>query len=381
MLDIALCNKFIEKVTHYTEYNINIMDENGVIIASRDPSRIGSFHYVASQIIHSDAEILEIKDEKEFPGVLPGINMIIVVNNKRIGVVGVTGTPEEIKPVALMVKMSIETMLVYEMAREDHFRRQSSKERFLNYLLIDNLDSARIKRSAGDLGYRDDLVRIPILCKLQDRSHTESFLSRVKGSELHTKQTISFVLDDTHAIIFMVMPEKEHSSLFADYKTTIGWYLSDVLHWLLVNDIPCKFYIGSFQDNFSNYKAAYEHCKWLENNVFSDKKTEYFYDHTGEYFIDNIPSAQMYSAFNVFLRSVPPASREEYLTTFSALIKNNYNLKESSKDLYVHKNTLDYRYNKLKNLFNINPIASASDRDFCRLLYHFFNSAAGKHRR
>ena len=381
MLDIALCNKFIEKVNHYTEYNINIMDDNGIIIASHDPNRIGSFHYIAYQIIQSGMELLEVRDEKDFPGVLPGINMIILVNNERVGVVGVTGAPDKIKSVALMIKMSIETMLAYEMSKEAHFKRQSSKERFINYLLIDNLDIAKLKQSAAELGYRDDCVRICILCKLKDGEYAEEFIRRLKSSEMHTKQNISFILDDSHILIFMMFPAQNYASFLADYKAMIGCYLADVLHWLLVEDICCKFYIGSFQNNLANYKASYEHCKWLENNIVSNKKAEYFYDHTGDYFLDIIPSAQLYSAFNVFLSSLPAHLRDEYVTTFSALIKNNYNLKESSKDLYVHNNTLTYRYNKLKNLLNINPILSASDRDFCRTLYLFFISAAGKSQR
>ena len=49
-----------------------------------------------------------------YPNVLPGINMVIATGGKREGVVGVTGAPEEVRPVALMVKMAFETMLKYE---------------------------------------------------------------------------------------------------------------------------------------------------------------------------------------------------------------------------------------------------------------------------
>ena len=39
MIEPELARRFIEQVTQYTEYNINIMNEAGVIIASRDPKR------------------------------------------------------------------------------------------------------------------------------------------------------------------------------------------------------------------------------------------------------------------------------------------------------------------------------------------------------
>lgn len=43
MLDNFLAEKFIKKAGESTEYNINIMDEKGVIIASKDAERIGNF--------------------------------------------------------------------------------------------------------------------------------------------------------------------------------------------------------------------------------------------------------------------------------------------------------------------------------------------------
>ena len=46
MIEPEMARRFIEQVTQYTEYNINIMDESGVIIASRDPKRVGTYHEV-----------------------------------------------------------------------------------------------------------------------------------------------------------------------------------------------------------------------------------------------------------------------------------------------------------------------------------------------
>ncbi|HBE86333.1 MAG TPA: hypothetical protein DDW53_14450 [Lachnoclostridium sp.] len=54
-----------------------------------------------------------------------------------------------------------------------------------------------------------------------------------------------------------------------------------------------------------------------------------------------------------------------------ALIKTNYNLVTASKELFVHKNTLLYRYNKVKDILNINPIESSSDRFFLEAFYSF----------
>ena len=88
---IAWRRKTIEQVTKYTSYNVNIMNEQGVIIASRNPERIGKFHEVAWQIVHGTTDIMVTENDNEYPGVLSGINMIIEIEGKREGVVmGVT---------------------------------------------------------------------------------------------------------------------------------------------------------------------------------------------------------------------------------------------------------------------------------------------------
>ena len=42
MIRPEMAKRLIDQITGYTDYNINIMDESGVIIASRDPGRVRS---------------------------------------------------------------------------------------------------------------------------------------------------------------------------------------------------------------------------------------------------------------------------------------------------------------------------------------------------
>ena len=91
MLDNFLAEKFIKKAGESTEYNINIMDEKGVIIASKDAERIGNFHEVAYWIIHGDEEIIDVPDGGKYLGVKPGVMLPIEHRGKRTGAIGVTG--------------------------------------------------------------------------------------------------------------------------------------------------------------------------------------------------------------------------------------------------------------------------------------------------
>jgi len=367
VIELALARKFIEQVAQYTDYNINIMNEQGIIIASRDPGRIGSFHEVAYYIVTSSEDVVLTSDEEDYPGVRPGINMVINLDGKREGVVGITGKPEEVKPIAMITKMAIEAMLKYEMQQIQRNKRLTRKERFLTLLTHEEYSDPSLLRSiARELNYSENLVRIPILCHVDDVS-AASFLDMIKLGECHSPEDISFVLDDEHILIFKTIPEQ--SKLFADYKYVIAEYLSHALQWIRRQDKNCKFYIGSFQESFSQYYYAYMHCKWLEETVETKSVAAFFYDHTGDYMRSMLSMQKMQQMYNVYADKLGEEFLSGYVEIMGALIRTNYNLAEASRRLFMHKNTLLYRYNKIKDTLNANPIADPEARYLLEGLY------------
>ena len=214
MIEPELAKKFIERLTQYTEYNINIMDESGVIIASRDPSRVGTYHEVADRIIHGEQDMIVIRDEKEFPGVLPGINMAITHQGRREGVIGVTGDPDRIHEVALITRLAMETMLRYEKQQEEIRLRRNRKEHFLNILTQKEFaDSSELRGIARQLGLDESLVRVSIVCRLTgaisesgganvNLPSPEEALEELRHGKGHWVQDFSAVLDETHLLVY-----------------------------------------------------------------------------------------------------------------------------------------------------------------------------------
>ena len=194
MISKDLARKFIEQVTQYTEFNVNIMDANGTIIASRDPGRVGQFHEVAYRILQGQENIVVTTDTRDYSTVLPGINMVIEDNGRREGVVGVTGDPEEIRSVALIIKMAIETMLKYERSQQELRLRRSRKERFVHLLIREKYsDPGELRQMAEELGYHEDIIRIPILVRA-GKAEIDKAMDAVRAGSAHTKEDISFKL-------------------------------------------------------------------------------------------------------------------------------------------------------------------------------------------
>ena len=66
-LNEALAKRFLQKIGRYTDYNVNIMDVNGnIIAASRNVERIGTFHEVAYRMVEGNVESMVICKENEY---------------------------------------------------------------------------------------------------------------------------------------------------------------------------------------------------------------------------------------------------------------------------------------------------------------------------
>ena len=367
MLENSLAEKLIEQVTKYTSYNVNIMNEQGVIIASRNPERIGKFHEVAWQIVHGTTDIMVTENDNEYPGVLSGINMVIEIEGKREGVVGVTGNPEEIRPIALIIKMAIETLIKYENQKMQAFRRQTRKDRFMEMLTQKQYRAPQdIQKLAAELNYREDLIRIPILCHLQSASDQEAFLHSIKNGREHLTQDISFQMEDRYILIFKTL-KGEH--LFSDYKFLLADYLKSTLKWMREEEICCTFYVGTFQTSFSQYYYSYQHCKWLETHIFGEHQAFYFYDFIGEYITSCIPRQELQQIFNVFAQKLPEDFRKNYIEIVGSLIQNNFNIQNAARQCFMHKNTFTYRYNKIREVLRLDHQRSMDDTWMLICLY------------
>lgn len=396
MLDKEFADRFIERVTRYTDFNVNIMDDRGIIIASRDKKRIGQYHEVAYRLIRGTEEMIDTTG-LSFPNVLPGINMIIAAGGKREGVVGVTGNPEEVRPVALMVKMAFETMLKYEQQLEERRIRENKKDHFI-YLLtqVEHSDPEELRSYARDLGYPEESIRIPILLRLNgpDSDETGQALDLLRGGDLHSSRDFSFALDSRHVLVYKTLPAGpgETGGLFAGCKDLVREYL-EPLKALGSRRSPKErggrpgkeagpytAFVGSFQDTYPQYYYGYRHCRWLEQNTGFDTGTGdpvFFYDHLNEYLQSMLPVGELQRAFYVYRKNIPDHRLRSCAETIGALIRTNYNFGRAADLLFIHKNTLVYRYKGLKEMLGVDPMASAGDRAFIELFYTYLLRTGG----
>jgi len=380
MIEPEMARRFIEQITRYTEYNINIMDQRGVIIASRDPSRVGSYHEAADRIIHGREEVVVIRDDRTFPGVLPGINMAIMLDGRREGVVGVTGDPDRIRDVAMITRMAMEAMLRYEKQQEEIRLRRNRKEHFLSLLTqVEFAPPSEIRGIARQLDLQESFPRVPVLCRLKAGAggkaggpSAEEALEALRRGRGHWVQDFSYVMDETHLLVFKTIKTDKRRS-FMEYREEIRDYLEYIRSWTEQKGIDAVFYVGTLQDSFSQYYYAYRHCRWLESHVDRPEKIVFFRDHIREYFRILVPRQELQRIFHIYDDMLGESDKKQLAEIAGALEDTNYNLTEASARLFLHKNTLVYRYNRMKDILGIDPMTSPDDRKFVELLYNYLS--------
>jgi carbohydrate diacid regulator len=133
-------------------------------------------------------------------------------------------------------------------------------------------------------------------------------------------------------------------------------------------EITYKYYRVALQNNIDNYSSGYKHCRWMQRHNYSG---EDFFNYLEEYFTSLMPILEQNNIYGAIADLMDQQLREVLIDNFETLKVSNFNLSKASQDLYIHKNTLVFRLNKIKNFFGIDPLHNNSDQFFLSLLHSF----------
>ena len=115
---------------------INIMNPDGIIIASTQPERIGTFHKGARNAAVSGKPVSIRPDQiQEYSGAREGYNMPLRVGGNIIGVVGIYGEPSEIRYLAHLVEVYTEKYYQLEALIRPQYAQGALKSILLSKLL------------------------------------------------------------------------------------------------------------------------------------------------------------------------------------------------------------------------------------------------------
>lgn len=312
----------VDRMMKDIPYNINIMDQTGRIIGSGNKSRIGTLHHGALKAIKQGKTVENNKDE-EF--VKKGINLPIELNGNIVGVVGISGEVKETRPFGNLLKSAVILLINQSIASEKENLKNNLKQEFFS-LIIDS-----------DTTYTKELMNQASTYGIQ--------LS--KPSQVLYVDSPSEIVEDITEILSSFKISKYSLCLVIQEADTI-----DALLQTIRNQNPDAFISISkmndtISDGFLQAKSAMRVLKgiYLNEKVISYSKCEFIAD-TSKLLKNDTKIEQLTLLLD---------KNDELIKTLQVYLNCNLNANETAHRLMIHRNTLNYRLNKIHTITDKDP--------------------------
>lgn len=322
-LDPNLAQTIVDKMMESVPYNINMMNEKGYIIASGDKKRINTLHIGAIDTIQSGKTKPMIESFGKFGQ--PGVNIPVEFKGQTIGVIGITGDPKQVTPLASLLKISTELLI----SQLNNSQVQSQQKETLNHFLyqwtsIDNvLGDEDLKMRAHSLNIDLRLKRFAMIIEVRHLNNLTINSNDFSFSQTPERQLL---------IVRSDADMQRYLKYCQENNLTVG--ISDKNRNLK----------ESVQQAFDTIKVSQE----LQlQNVYHFGQIS-FLNHLLD---SNIHSLKALAVFKSFLKT---KSGLELLETLDVYFKHNGNVTETSSALNVHRNTTNYRLNNISEYFGLN---------------------------
>lgn len=332
MLTKKMANDIVTETSLRLHMNINIMNTEGKIIAALDKTRIGSVHKGAVEVLKTGKTLI-ITSSERWEGAQPGVNLPIIFMNQSIGVIGVTGEPEKVENIGELVKMTTELMIKQEYMDSQMEWKQRTKEMIIDQLLKKNSSFSSIEQNLNLLGIQFSPPYTSILVEISKRSIPNKKLI----------QRIEERLGKNHGIIGFITVNKLFIALHGIAQKEIEQKVKDIYFLLKEASLVFRLAYSLTFDKPALFSKSYNDCEiTLE---ISEAQTDFasFAQIEAKSLILQIDK----TVSERFSSRVLKELENNQTQTLASFFANDLNIQKTANNLYLHRNTLIYRLNKI----------------------------------
>jgi carbohydrate diacid regulator len=308
--------------------------------------------------------------------------MPIIVDHQVIGVVGVSGHPDQVRAIAKMVKMIAELILEQEILQEEAHSQSQLRENFIALLLSDNTNANhdKIVKTAKLLKYDLTLPRLVLVIDIQPL--LELAFEQFGLNELvvyRTKENLLNLLLPSPEIKptdFVVFLENrliilKHFSKDTLTDTYTIWALAILKCMKLNNNIHLQLGLGSLAANYTTLEQSYQEALFAltKSDISTPASSIQDFSILTAYLLENIKTNDP-QPVNMMKKRLDGDLTRKYdmKATLLCLLDNNLNLTATAKDLYIHRNTLLFRLKKLKESTGLDPCRFFNHAILCKII-------------
>lgn len=348
-MDISknLASQIVNNIKGIINQDLNFMDRRGVIIASTDPNRVNTFHEAAKACVDRK-RIIVIEYDNQYRGSKKGINIPVEFDNDIIGVIGITGDRSEVEQYGTIIKKMTEILLKEEWIKENEIQKRDNYRNLLEGIIYNKFQDINSMYSLEENSLKHIAISKPFI-NYSNTEHMDKILN-ILDSHFHNNNSViySFIYQEL-VILFM---DNSRISIERILKSIIQ-NCNEILKEKIAFGVSSSFTDLSASNIYFN-QALSSH-DWQRKYENKEGAILFYEDMDLGILLTDISAKNRTNFSEKVLRNLSKEDMDLYHNLLSIYGKNNGSIKAISEELFMHKNTIQYRLNRLYDLTGYNP--------------------------
>ena len=328
MISNQILQTTIDGLKGITRIDLCICDTEGKVLASTCPE--------AEEYENSILSFVESPADSQ---VIQGYQFFKVFDEHQLEYILLArGASDDVYMVGKLAAFQIQNLLVA-------YKERFDKDNFIKNLLLDNLLLVDIYNRAKKLHIETDVKRIVFIIETKTEKDTNALETVRTLFSSKTKDFITAVDEKNIILVKEIKPSETYEDMRKTAKVIV-----DMLNTEAMSSVNVAY--GTIVNEIKEVSRSYKEAKLaldVGKIFYSDRKI-IAYSNLGIgrlIYQLPLPLCKMFIK-EIFDGKSPDEFDEETLTTINKFFENSLNVSETSRQLYIHRNTLVYRLDKLQ---------------------------------
>ncbi len=361
-LNESIANQIVKRTMKIIPHSINVMDDKGRIIGSGDRTRLQQKHEGAVLAIN-ECRVVDIDEATalHLKGVKPGINLPIIYLEQVIGVIGISGDPDQVRHYGELVKMTAE--LIVEQAAlmsQVEWNKRHREELVLQLIQGTKLNDHQLNTIAERLELDLNQPRIAAVVKvIPDKNHAfslEHLRQLVHLLEYPERDNLVGILSVSKNEVIVLKPIALTDDGWSKQAETkrINQLLRRVKK---LRNFSIKIALGEYFSGVDGLTQSYETAQLTMQSVANQPGEVFFYqDHKLPVLMSSIlnepwKAEQLRQPYDLLKKY---DTKGVLIRTISEYFIQNCDACQTCQNLHIHRNTLRYRLEKTEQITSLN---------------------------
>ena len=327
MISNQILQNTIDGLKNITRTDLCVLDVEGKILAATFPDA-DNFSESAQTFVNSPAD----------SQVLNGCQFFKVFDEQQLEYILLAyGDSEDVYMIGKIASFQIQNLLVA-------YKERFDKDNFIKNLLLDNLLLVDIYNRAKKLHIGIEVRRVVFLIET-NRDKDGNELEKIRGLFGGKSKDFVTAVDEKNIIVVKELADNEQ---YEDLRKTA----EVILNLFRADGNSVHISYGTVINELKEVSRSYKEARMALDvgKIFFEEQNIIAYSQLGIgrlIYQLPIPLCKMFIK-EIFDGKSPDEFDEEILTTINKFFENSLNVSETSRQLYIHRNTLVYRLDKLQ---------------------------------